>query len=61
MFTSADKRLLILLKREDSCGREIEKIKNMNRDLIIILTFTATNASKLRKTLNLLLLMRSRK
>jgi hypothetical protein len=61
MFTSVDKNRSTSLKRGDNCGKQLEKIRNVIRDLIMILTFRVTNVSKQRKTSNLLLLMRSRK
>jgi hypothetical protein len=49
------------LKREDSCRKHLGRIKGMFRDLNMILTLTATSFINLRKTLNLLLMIRSRK
>jgi hypothetical protein len=61
MFADVDKSKLTSLKREVNSGKGIERIKNMIRELNMILTFTAISASNLRKTLNLLLMMRSKK
>jgi hypothetical protein len=51
------------LKREDSSRKQPERIKNILRELImmLILIFEATSATKLRRSLNLVLMMRSRK
>jgi hypothetical protein len=63
MFTDLDKNRFESLKREDSCRKQLERIKNILKELImmLILTFEAISATKLRNGLNLLLMMRSRK
>jgi hypothetical protein len=61
MFTGLGKNKLTSLKEEDTSKKHLGKIKNMLRELNMILTITATSATKLRKTSNLLLLMRLRK
>jgi hypothetical protein len=61
VFTDVDKNKLMLLIREDNSVKHLGRIKSMFRDLNMILRFTATSIINLRKTLNLLLMMRSKK
>jgi hypothetical protein len=50
-----------IIKKRRQLWKTNRKNKNIIRDLNMILTFRVTNVSNLRKTLNLILLMRSRK